>query len=145
MTQSEIEAKAKVAAVKILEWCYDADIRIKDEPNFVTDTIARLMREAYEAGQQEQHKIDEIHKKTIEERAYKAVPDVLRINDNYVAAYVSGYRQGAADQHNIDINKACDWINGANEGIKFSNLIGRACGGIDIEMFRKAMEYEESN
>lgn len=44
--------------------------------------------------------------KTIEERAYKAVPDILRINDNYVAAYVSGYRQGAADQHKIDIDKA---------------------------------------
>lgn len=48
--------------------------------------------------------------KTIEERAYKAVPDMLRINENYVASFVSGYCQGAREQHEIDIEKACAWL-----------------------------------
>ena len=34
----------------------------------------------------------------IEERARKAVPDMLRINDNYVASFVSGYYQGAIEE-----------------------------------------------
>lgn len=35
---------------------------------------------------------------TIEERAYKAVPDMLRINDNYVSSFVIGYYQGAIEE-----------------------------------------------
>lgn len=35
---------------------------------------------------------------TIEERAYKAVPDMLRINDNYIASFVSGYCRGAIEE-----------------------------------------------
>lgn len=46
----------------------------------------------------------------IEERAYKAVPDTLRINDNYVASFVIGYCQCATEQHKIDIDKAHDWL-----------------------------------
>lgn len=37
-------------------------------------------------------------KQTIEERAYKAVPDMLRINDNYIASFVSGYCRGAIEE-----------------------------------------------
>lgn len=35
---------------------------------------------------------------TIEERAYKAVPDMLRINDNYVSSFVCGYCRGAIEE-----------------------------------------------
>lgn len=37
-------------------------------------------------------------KQTIEERAYKAVPDMLKINDNYVESFVSGYYRGATEE-----------------------------------------------
>lgn len=47
---------------------------------------------------------------TIEERAYKAVPDILRTNGNYVAAYVCGYCQSAREQKQIDIDKADKWL-----------------------------------
>lgn len=54
---------------------------------------------------------------TIEERAYKAVPDMLRINDNYLESFVCGYCRGATEQKRIDIDKAkqafmtsCGWL-----------------------------------
>ena len=68
------------------------------------------------------------NKATIEERAYKAVPDMLRINENYVASFVCGYYQGATEQHKIDIDKACSWLR------------QHAISVINIEAFRKAME-----
>lgn len=65
MTQAEIETKAKVAAVDIIEWCCMTEgERDKEDPNFVSDTIAGLMREAYEAGKQEQ--IDKVNDAVID-------------------------------------------------------------------------------
>ena len=46
----------------------------------------------------------------IEERARKVMPDMFRVNGNYVTAYVCGYCQGAADQRKIDIDKADKWL-----------------------------------
>lgn len=45
--------------------------------------------------------------KTIEERAKKSVPDILRINGNYVESYILGYCNGAREQKKIDVEKAC--------------------------------------
>lgn len=38
------------------------------------------------------------------------------------------------------IEKACEWLESANEGIKFLESIGIHGGGIDVEKFRKEME-----
>lgn len=54
MTQQEMETQALVAAVDILYCMYD-----REEPNYTTDKIATLMREAFEAGKAEQKRIDE--------------------------------------------------------------------------------------
>lgn len=40
------------------------------------------------------------------------------------------------------INKACEWLKSANEGIKFLRSIGSYVDGVDVEMFRKAMMEE---
>lgn len=40
------------------------------------------------------------------------------------------------------LDKACEWLKDANEGIKFLQSIGRKAEGVDVEKFRKEMEYE---
>ena len=65
MTQSEIENKAKIAAIDIIEWsCKTENERNGMDPNFISSTIARLMCEAYEAGKQEQ--IDKVNDAVID-------------------------------------------------------------------------------
>lgn len=83
---------------------------------------------------------------TIEERAYKAVPDMLRINDNYVASFVIGYCQGATEQRKIDIEKAVKWLDdNINDYLFNDNSNGKyrdwlKCSSQAFVDFRKAME-----
>ena len=67
----------------------------------------------------------------IEERARKAVPDMLRINDNYVASFVSGYCRGAREQHKIDAEELVRWLD---------KVVGMKCSSQTFVDFRKAME-----
>lgn len=82
----------------------------------------------------------------IEERACKAVPDMLRINDNYVASFINGYRQGATEQHKIDIEKAVRWLeDNINKYLFNDNSNGKyrdwlKCSSKAFVDFRKAME-----
>lgn len=50
------------------------------------------------------------------------------------------YIEVLEDMHSAIIDKACKWLEGANEGIKFLESIGIHGGGIDVEKFRKEME-----
>lgn len=125
MTQAEIEAKAKVAAVDIIEWCCMTEgERDEKDSNFISHTIAGLMHEAYEAGQQE---------------------------SDYLEGFDNGYKAGATDQHKIDIEEAVKWLdNNINNYLFNDNSNGKyrdwlKCSSQAFVDFRKAMEYEESN
>lgn len=65
--------------------------------------------------------------KTIEERAKDACEGYS--DDGYSAGLYMGYKEGAEEQKQIDIEKACEWL-------RARNVLTDA----SIEGFRKAME-----
>ena len=72
-------------------------------------------------------------RKTIEERA-KEVGMLSQVRSNYPYDKRSvefGYTQGATEQKDIDIDKACEWLRSRN-----------VLTGASIEGFRKVMEEE---
>lgn len=68
--------------------------------------------------------------KTIEERA-KLRSEYYDEDDGYSAGVYVGYIDGATDQKDIDIKKACEWL-------RSRNVLTEA----SIEGFRKVMEEE---
>ena len=68
--------------------------------------------------------------KTIEERAKLASEGYD--DDGYSAGLYMGYVEGAKEQKQIDIEKACDWL-------RARNVLTDA----SLDGFRKAMEEEE--
>lgn len=83
---------------------------------------------------------------TIEERAIKSVPELIKINGNYVECWRNGYIRGATEQKQIDIGKACEWLAehakafGQAEATDVWEVTYKYDSKLLVEQFKKAIE-----
>lgn len=83
---------------------------------------------------------------TTEERALKSVPELIKINGNYVECWRNGYIRGATEQKQIDIDKACEWLAehakafGYAEATDVWEATYKYDSNLLVEQFKKAME-----
>lgn len=126
---AEVKKEYKKAINQIAAYEYEQEIRkLTDELVGLHDALER--RPAVQVA------------KTISERANKYWQDKYPyLSGMYMCdAIKTVFTESATDQRKIDIDKACEWLESANEGIKFLMSIGGTCDGVDIEQFRKDME-----